>query len=48
MRKGLACAVLVCPSSCAEIGTGSVLPINGVRTGGFILLYKASVELKKS
>lgn len=38
MRKGPACPVLVCPSSSAEISAGSVVPINGVRTGGFILL----------
>lgn len=47
MRKGLACSVLVCPSSCAEVSAGSVVPLNGVSTGGFILLCKAS-ELKKT
>ena len=46
MRKGPACSVLVCPSSCAEVSAGSVVPLNGVSTGGFILLYKAS-ELKE-
>lgn len=42
MRKGLACSVLVCPSSCVEVSAGSVVPLNGVSTGGFILLCKAS------
>lgn len=46
MRKGLACYVLVCPNSCAEVGAGSVVPLNGVSGGGFILLCKAS-ELKE-
>lgn len=38
MRKGLACSVLVCLSSCAEIDAGPVVPLDGGSGGGFILL----------